>query len=404
MTYPELETLKLERRGPVGWLINNRPDQLNAMNARMRDEFETAWRALDADPEVRVIVHTGEGRAFQTGVDVNEIATDGEGMGRYRESVEQWDLHFTSWQNDVWKPVITAVNGICAGGGFHWIADADIVIAASDAQFFDPHVSIGQVVSIEAIGLMKRMPVEAVMRMAFVGRYERMPAQRAYELGMLSEVVDPPERLRDAAQELAEKIARNSPAAMAATKRALWGASSSGSPTRAAPACASSFPCGAIPTRRRARARSRRSARRAGSHWNGSRRWNGRSGDRGFDRYRDRRVHRAARRAGPGLQPLVRARPHVRGDHRRARRVLRRALGRDPGVQGGTTAQRNVVRRPRSRFVPDDRVDTRRIAARVGRVGRAANGGAAHPGRPHVRGARASPHRGVPLPGRAPGS
>jgi len=118
--------------------------------------------------------------------------------------------------------VITAVNGICAGGAFHWIADADIVIAASDAQFFDPHVSIGQVVAIEAIGLMKKMPVEAVMRMAFVGRFERLSAQRAYELGMISQIVDPPERLRDAAQELAENIAHNSPAAMAATKRALW--------------------------------------------------------------------------------------------------------------------------------------------------------------------------------------
>jgi enoyl-CoA hydratase/carnithine racemase len=224
VTYPTLDTLKLERHGPVGWLLNNRPDQLNAMSAHMRDEFELAWRALDADPEVRVIVHTGEGRAFQTGVDVQEIATDGEGMQRYRESVEKFDFHFTAWHNDVWKPVITAVNGICAGGAFHWIADSDIVIAASDAQFFDPHVSIGQVVSIEAIGLMKRMPVEAVMRMAFVGRHERMSASRAYELGMISEVVDPPERLRDAAQELAEKIARNSPAAMAATKRALWGA------------------------------------------------------------------------------------------------------------------------------------------------------------------------------------
>ncbi len=98
-----------------------------------------------------MIVHTGEGRAFQTGVDVTEIASDGVGMERYRESVEQWDLHFTSWQQGVWKPVITAVNGICAGGAFHWVADADIVIAASDAQFFDPHVSVGQVVSLEAI-------------------------------------------------------------------------------------------------------------------------------------------------------------------------------------------------------------------------------------------------------------
>jgi enoyl-CoA hydratase/carnithine racemase len=228
MTYSTYSCLIVERHGPVGWLINNRPDQLNAMSAEMREEFGQAWRELDDDPEVRVIVHTGEGRAFQTGVDVTEIASDGVGMERYRESVEQWDLHFTAWHQHIWKPVITAVNGICAGGGFHWVADADIVIAASDAQFFDPHVSVGQVVSIEAIGLIRKMPAEAVMRMAFVGRYERMSAQRAYELGMVSQIVDPPERLREAAQELGEVIARNSPAAMAATKRALWGAFEAG--------------------------------------------------------------------------------------------------------------------------------------------------------------------------------
>jgi enoyl-CoA hydratase len=220
--YSTYQTLIVERRGPVGWLINNRPGQLNAMNNEMRDEFAVAWRELDADPDVRVIVHTGEGRAFQTGVDVAEIATDGVGMERYRQSLEDFDLHFTAWHERVWKPVITAVNGVCAGGGFHWVADADIVIAAADAEFFDPHVSIGQVVSLEAIGLIRKMPVEAVMRMAFVGRHERMPAARAFELGMISEIVDPPARLRAAAQALAEKIARNSPAAMAATKRALW--------------------------------------------------------------------------------------------------------------------------------------------------------------------------------------
>ncbi|MDX6401479.1 MAG: hypothetical protein QOF27_2085, partial [Gaiellaceae bacterium] len=221
MTY---QHLVVERHGPVGWLLNHRPEQLNAMNARMRDEFADAWLELDRDPQVRVIVHTGNGRAFQTGVDVAEIASDGVGMERYRKSVEDFDLHFTSWHQQVWKPVITAVNGICAGGGFHWVADADIVICAADAQFFDPHVSVGQVVSIEAIGLMRKMPVEAVMRMAFVGRYERMSAGRAYEVGMVSEIVDPPEQLRERAQELGEMVARNSPAAMAATKRALWGA------------------------------------------------------------------------------------------------------------------------------------------------------------------------------------
>ena len=216
--------LVVERQGPVGWLINNRPEQLNAMNAAMRDEFADAWLELDGNSDVRVIVHTGSGRAFQTGVDITELATDGVGMERYRESVENFDLHFTSWHQRVWKPVITAVNGICAGGGFHWVADADIVIAASDAQFFDPHVSVGQVVAIEAIGLLRKMPVEAVMRMAFMGRYERMGAGRALEVGMISEVVDPPERLRERAQELGETIAKNSPAAMAATKKALWNA------------------------------------------------------------------------------------------------------------------------------------------------------------------------------------
>jgi len=220
----DYEHLIVERHGPVGWLINNRPAQLNAMNNRMRDEFADAWKELDADPAVRVIVHTGEGRAFQTGVDVSEIADDGVGMERYRDSLENWDMHFTAWHQKVWKPVITAVNGICAGGGFHWVADADIVIAASDAQFFDPHVSIGQVVAIEAIGLIRKMPAEAVMRMAFLGRHERMSAERALELGMISEIVDPPERLRERAQELGELIARNSPAAMAATKKALWAA------------------------------------------------------------------------------------------------------------------------------------------------------------------------------------
>jgi enoyl-CoA hydratase len=221
MTY---EHLVVERHGPVGWLLNDRPEQLNAMNSAMRDEFADAWLELDRDPAVRVIVHTGNGRAFQTGVDVSEIAGDGVGFERYRQSMEDFDIHFTAWHQQVWKPVITAVNGICAAGGFHWVADADIVIAASDAQFFDPHVSVGQVVSLEAIGLIRKMPAEAVMRMAFVGKYERMSAERALQLGMISEIVDPPERLRERAQELGETIAKNSPAAMAATKKALWAA------------------------------------------------------------------------------------------------------------------------------------------------------------------------------------
>ena len=215
------ETLVIEKHGHVGWLVNNRPEALNAMNNRMRDELAQAWLELDRDPAVRVIVHTGAGRAFQTGADLKEVATDGQGMERYKDDLLGFDLHFTAWHQKVSKPVIAAVNGLCAGGGLHFVADADIVIAASDAEFVDPHVSVGQVTAIEVIGLAKKIPFEAAMRMALVGAHERVSARRAYELGLVSEVVDPPEKLREAAQALAEKIARNSPAAMAATKKSL---------------------------------------------------------------------------------------------------------------------------------------------------------------------------------------
>jgi enoyl-CoA hydratase/carnithine racemase len=216
--------LVVERHGPVGWLIFNRPASGNAMNADMLDQLESAWQELDADPRVRVIVNTGQGRAFQTGLDVVELARSPEALREQSRRTKRAELRLTAWHNRVGKPVIAAVNGVCAGGGLHFIADADIVMAASDATFLDPHVSIGQVTAYEAVGLVRKMPVEAVMRMALVGRYERIDAERAYQLGMISQVVDPPDQLRPAAQELAEKIAKNSPAAMAATKRALWGA------------------------------------------------------------------------------------------------------------------------------------------------------------------------------------
>ncbi|MBG0855794.1 enoyl-CoA hydratase/isomerase family protein [Streptomyces spinoverrucosus] len=217
-------TLDVFRRGPVGWLVFNRPDRRNAMNNAMRDELRAAWTELAGDPGVRVIVNAGRGRDFQTGADVVELATDGQGMERYRASMEAFDLGFTAWHLGIDKPVIAAVNGVCAGGGLHFVADADIVLAASDAAFTDPHVSVGQVSAVETIALIRKMPAEAVFRMALVGRHERMPATRAWELGMVSEVVEPPDQLHAAAQQLAEKIARNSPAALRATKRALWGA------------------------------------------------------------------------------------------------------------------------------------------------------------------------------------
>jgi enoyl-CoA hydratase/carnithine racemase len=218
------ETLIVERRGGVGWLEFNRPEVGNAMNAAMLDELERAWRELDADPDVRVIVNTGAGRAFQTGLDVVELAQSPDALREQSRRTKRAELRLSAWHNQVWKPVIAAVNGVCAGGGLHFVADADIVIASSNATFLDPHVSIGQVTAFEAIALVRKSPMEPIMRMALTGRHERLSAARAYELGILSQVVDPPEDLPREAMALAEKIAQNSPAAMRATKKALWGA------------------------------------------------------------------------------------------------------------------------------------------------------------------------------------
>jgi len=221
MTY---ETLVVERQGPVGWLIFDRPDAGNAMDATMFRELEAAWRELDDDPAVRVIVNTGNGRAFQTGVDVVQLGRDKQALREQSRRTRDAELRLTAWHNQVWKPVIAAVNGVCDGGGLHFVADADIVVAASNASFVDPHVSLGQVSAYETIGLVRKSPMEPIVRMAIVGTHERIDAARAGQLGILSQVVDPPDGLRDAAQDLAEKIARNSPEAMLVTKQALWGA------------------------------------------------------------------------------------------------------------------------------------------------------------------------------------
>src|SRR3954468_5460349 len=146
------------------------------MDATMLGELERAWQELDADPEVRVIVNTGNGRAFQTGLDVRQLARDKDALREQSRRTRDVALRLTAWHNGVTKPVIAAVNGVCAGGGLHFVADADIVIASANAAFLDPHVSLGQVTAYEAIALVRKSPMEAIMRMALTGRHERLSA------------------------------------------------------------------------------------------------------------------------------------------------------------------------------------------------------------------------------------
>ncbi|MFD0690721.1 enoyl-CoA hydratase/isomerase family protein [Actinomadura fibrosa] len=219
----DADGLRVERHGPVGWLVFDRPSVGNAMDAAMMAALPGAWADLDADPAVRAIVVTGAGRAFQTGLDVAQLSRDPGALREMSRRTRRADLRLTAWHCGVGTPVVTAVNGVCAGGGLHFVADSDIAIASDRASFLDPHVSVGQVSAFETIGLARRASFTAVARMALTGAHERVGAAEALRLGWVSEVV-PAAGLRAAAQRLGELLARNDPAAVAATKRALWDA------------------------------------------------------------------------------------------------------------------------------------------------------------------------------------
>lgn len=204
------DELLVERDGHVVVLTVNRPERLNAFSRSVRGKLTELWPRLDADPEVRAIVVTAAGdRAFSSGGDVSEL--DGpEDYPRY-----------TARQAGVFTPTITAVNGMCASAGLHFVADADIVICSENATFFDTHVHVGQVSALEPIGLARRIPLGEVLRMVALGKSHRIDARRALELGLVSEVV-PGERLRERAVELGHIIAKASPAAVKASLRAVW--------------------------------------------------------------------------------------------------------------------------------------------------------------------------------------
>lgn len=215
--------LSVERRGPVGWLVFDRPDAGNALDAAMFHALPEAWRSLDADPDVRAIVVTGRGKAFQTGLDVNALAHDPASLKATSRQTREAALELTGWHLGVRTPVIVAVNGVCAGGGLHFVVDGDIVIASTSASFMDPHVSLGQASSWEAIGLSRRIPASVASRLVLVGRHERLSVERARQVGLVSEVVSP-SLLLERAQEIGEVVASGDPARQQAVKVGLWGA------------------------------------------------------------------------------------------------------------------------------------------------------------------------------------
>ncbi len=208
------ETLLVERDEGVLVVTLNRPDALNALDVTLMRELRELW-AADLPAGVRCVVLTGAGRGFCAGADMSLLESDRADAGRSAAE----ELAFLPGDR-VEVPVIVAVNGACAGGGLHFVADADIAIAAERASFVDPHVSVGQVTALEPLTLRLQMRPDVLTRMALLGRHERLGAAAAREAGLVSEVVAG-EALLERARELAGQVAGNSPAAVARSRRVL---------------------------------------------------------------------------------------------------------------------------------------------------------------------------------------
>lgn len=208
----EFETILFDVDDHVATITINRPERLNATNDTARTELGQAWGIVRDDPEIRVAIITGAGdRAFSVGQDIRATSESG-----IRNKVPGSRLH-----HDCWKPVICALNGMVVGGGLHQVADADLIIAAEHAEILDTHCAVGNVFAMEPVALLRRMPLSMVMQLGLLTKNGRISAQRAYEIGLVNEVV-PKEELMPRAREWAGHIAALSPATVQASIKAMW--------------------------------------------------------------------------------------------------------------------------------------------------------------------------------------
>lgn len=191
----------------------NRPAALNALDATLMTELRDLWAGLP--PATRCIVISGAGKGFCSGADMSLLESDRSDAATTVED----ELSFLPGER-VEVPVIVAINGVCAGGGLHFVADADIAIAGERASFVDPHVSVGQVTALEPLTLRLQMRADVLTRMALLGRHEKLSAADALAAGLVSEVVAD-EDLLPRAHELARQIAGNSPAATARSRKVI---------------------------------------------------------------------------------------------------------------------------------------------------------------------------------------
>lgn len=202
----------------VATITLNRPEHLNAFNRTMCEEMAEAWRVVKADDVVHAVVLRAAGdRAFSAGLDIKTPYGQPENIWNHEDPGEPLS---PKWQK-MWKPVVCAVQGICTAGAFYFVNESDVVICSTDATFFDSHVSAGLVCALEPIGLMRRIGLGETLRIALMGNDERVGADTALRIGLVSEVVSP-ERLWARAHQIAAAIAAKPPSATQGTVKAIW--------------------------------------------------------------------------------------------------------------------------------------------------------------------------------------
>lgn len=218
------QTILLEIADHVATITINRPEAMNSFTRTMVEEFEALWTELAWNDDVHCcVLRAAPGRAFCTGADVKASQEPGQAVVDLANiwHCEDPGKFLGPKSMNCWKPVIAAVHGMAAGGAFYWLNECDIVICSDDATFFDPHVTYGMTSALEPIGMTYKMPLQDVLRMVLLGNDERVSAETAMRIGIVSEVV-PLDGLWSRAAELAAIVAAKPPAATAGSIKAIW--------------------------------------------------------------------------------------------------------------------------------------------------------------------------------------
>lgn len=210
------EFLTLERHGPISVLTLNRPDVMNAWNAKMREELRDAVRALVEDDALRVAIVTGTGRAFSAGEDVRGMGDlTSVGPRGFRRRVRMIHNVFDEIEQ-MEVPVIAALNGVAAGGGLELALSCDFRFAADSARMGLPENNVGLIPGSGGISrLVKLIGPAKAKRLVMTG--EIIPAARALEIGLVDEVV-PADQLMARAMAFAEQLAQKAPLALGTAK------------------------------------------------------------------------------------------------------------------------------------------------------------------------------------------